>query len=238
MTAPTLTVPRDISELDPPIIRWIQTQLKIGGYLDGEADGICGPLTLAALAKFKEDHYLEHPRTIGQTTLNLLAQLSSPGRVSEQEQGLTQKPLANAGAKSGPSWTLPTVGLVFANEWILPNSYLTWGEMTKNLTRIPTHASEVQNIQNMARVFGLVRRDFGSAIGVTSGFRPAHLRIGVANSQHIPGRAVDIYPLNGDFATLLSVLKAEPAVKGIGLGQAKGFLHADIRPAPRVVFRY
>lgn len=236
--APTLTVPRNIDELEPNIVRWVQTQLKVGGYLDGAIDGICGPKTLAALAKFKADQHLEYPKGIGQTTLNLLAQLSAPGTLSEQAEGLNQQPLVNAGSKSGASATLPTVGLVYANEWILPDSYLTWGEMTKNLTRRPTQASEVKNIQDVAKVFGRIRVKFGSSIGVTSGFRPAHLRIGVPNSQHIPGRAADIYPLNGNFATLLTVFKDEPAVKGIGLGQAKGFLHMDIRPAPRVIFRY
>ncbi len=235
---PTLTVPRNIDELEPNIIKWIQTQLKLGGYLEGAADGVCGPQTFAALAKFKADQNLEYPKGVGQTTLNLLAQLSAPEATSEQGEGLNQKPNVNAGAKSGPSATLPSVGLVYANEWILPNSYLTWGEMTKGLTRLPTQASEVKNIQETAKVFGRVRTKFGSSIGVTSGFRPAHLRIGVSNSQHIPGRAADIYPLNGNFATLLNVLKDEPAVKGIGLGQAKGFLHMDIRPAPRVIFRY
>jgi peptidoglycan hydrolase-like protein with peptidoglycan-binding domain len=238
MKAPTLTVPRNIDELEPNIVRWIQVQLKRGGYLDGEPDGVCGPKTLAALAEFKEEQNLEYPKGVGQTTLNLLAELIEPDTTSEQPEGLNQKPLANAGSKSGASATLPVVGLVYANEWILPNSYLTWGEMTKNLTRRPTQASEIKNIQNMAKVFGLIRTKFGSPIGVTSGFRPAHLRIGVPNSQHIPGRAVDIYPLNGNFATLLNVLKNEPQVKGIGLGQAKGFLHADIRPASRVIFRY
>lgn len=238
MQAPILAVPRNIDELEPNIIRWVQTQLKVGGYLNGPVDGICGPQTLAALAQFKSDQHLEYPRGVGQTTLNLLAQLSTPGQVSEQLEGLNQKPLANAGSKSGASANLPTVGLVYANEWILPDAYLTWGEMTKGLTRIPTQASEVANIQAMAKVFGQIRAKFGSPIGVTSGFRPAHLRIGVPNSQHIPGRAADIYPLNGNFAALLTLLKHESAVKGIGLGQAKGFLHVDIRPASRVIFRY
>jgi len=236
--APVLSVPRNIDELEANIIQWIQTQLKLGGYLNGPADGICGPETLAALAKFKADQYLEHPKGIGQTTLNLLAELSPPGTLSEQTQGLNQQPLANAGSKTGASATLPTVGLIYANEWILPNSYLTWGEMTKNLTRLPTQASEVKNIQETAKVFGRIRTRFGSSIGVTSGFRPAHLGIGVRNSQHIPGRAADIYPLNGNFATLLNVLKDEPVVKGIGLGQARGFLHMDIRPTSRVIFPY
>jgi hypothetical protein len=238
MQAPTLTVPRNIDDLEANIVKWIQSQLKVGGYLDGDADGICGPKTLDALARFKTENYLEYPRGIGQTTLNLLAQLAAPDQISEQLDGLNQKPMAGAGSKTGASAQLPVVGLVFANEWIGPNTYLTWGEMTKGLTRKPTTAAEVENIQQMAKVFGRVRAKFGSAIGITSGFRPAHLRIGVANSQHIPGRAMDFYPLNGNFASLLALMKEEPAIRGIGLGQAKGFLHGDIRPASRVIFRY
>lgn len=235
---PSISGVLKLSELNSHVLKWIQVQLNKGGYDCGKEDGLYGPKTAKAFANFKEDFYLAYPDLISNATLELLASMGSKGSVSEQGQGLNQKPLINAGSKTGQSANLPSVGLVYANEWILPGCYITWGEMTKNLSRKPVQIAEVQNIQNVARAFGRIRTKFGSAIGVTSGYRPAHLGIGVPNSQHIPGRAADIYPLNGNFSKLLEVIKSEPAIKGIGLGQAKGFLHIDLRPGNRVIFKY
>lgn len=235
---PSISGVVNLSELGSHVLKWIQRQLNKGGYNSGKEDGVYGPITAKAFASFKEDFYLAYPDLISNATLEILANMGAKGSTSEQEQGLDQKPLINAGSKTGQSATLPSVGLVYSNEWILPNSFMTWGEMTKNLSRKPVNPAEVKNIQNVAKVFGGVRAKFGSAIGVTSGYRPAHLGIGVPNSQHIPGRAADIYPLNGNFSKLLEIIKAEPAIKGIGLGQAKGFLHIDLRPGSRVIFKY
>jgi len=235
---PSISGVLKLSELNSQVLKWIQVQLNKGGYDIGKEDGTYGPKTAKAFANFKEDFYLTYPDLISNATLEFLASMGTKGSVSEQGQRLNQKPLINAGSKTGQSAYLPSVGLVYANEWILPGSYITWGEMTKNLSRKPVQIAEIQNIQNVAKAFGKIRQKFGSPIGVTSGYRPAHLGIGVPNSQHIPGRAVDIYPLNGNFPKLLEIIKAEPAISGIGLGQAKGFLHMDLRPGNRVIFKY
>jgi peptidoglycan hydrolase-like protein with peptidoglycan-binding domain len=235
---PSISGVVELKELDSTVLKWVQSQLNLGGYDVGKVDGLFGPKTAKAFAEFKKDNYLTYPELISNATLAMLMELKPREEISEQKENLNQKPLANGGSKSGSSTTLPVVGLVYSNEWILPGTFITWGEMTKNLTRRPTQAAEINNIHNMARTFGVIREKFGSPLGVTSGYRPAHLGIGVRGSQHIPGRAVDIYPLNGNFSRLLEVIKQEPTVKGIGLGQAKGFLHVDIRPGSRVIFRY
>jgi peptidoglycan hydrolase-like protein with peptidoglycan-binding domain len=235
---PSVSGNQKLSEVSPPVLKWIQNQLSLGGYDVGVVDGVYGPKTAKAFSEFKKDFYLGFPDLVGKSTLDALFQLKKSEETSEQDLGLNQKPLPNAGSRTGNSATLPVVGLVYSNEWILPGSYMTWGEMTKNLKRIPLKESEVRNIQRVAETFGKIRSKFNSPIGITSGFRPAHLKIGVANSQHIPGKAADIYPLNGNFSSLLTIIKGEPSVKGIGLGQAKGFLHMDIRNSSRVIFKY
>ncbi len=241
MQKPTLTAAVLLADLDADSVRWVQAQLTVGGYLPpGQADGIPGPKTHEALAKFKTALALSYPAAVGPSTIEALANLAPPHVVSEQPAGLTQTPLVNAGRQEGSSAMLPGVGMVYQHEYIVPGVPLTWGEMTKGLDpkRIPSSVEIVNNLKALATVFGRVRTQFGTPIGVTSGYRPAALRIGVPDSQHIPGRAMDIYPINGDFAKLLQVLKAEPAVKGIGLGQHLGFLHMDIRPGDRVIFPY
>lgn len=235
---PSISGVVELRELSPTVLKWVQSQLNLGGYGAGQVDGIFGPKTAKAFADFKDDNYLAYPELISNATLQMLSEIKPKEEISEQKDNLNQKPLANGGSKSGPSATLPLVGLVYSNEWILPGTYITWGEMTKNLTRRPTQIAEVKNIQSTARTFGVIRERFGSPLAVTSGYRPAHLGIGAKRSQHIPGKAADIYPINGNFSRLLEIIKQEPTVKGIGLGQAKGFLHIDIRPGNRVIFRY
>ena len=43
-----------------------------------------------------------------------------------------------AGDRSGNTMRLPNGKLVFANEFIVPGVPLTWGEVTKDCTRVPT----------------------------------------------------------------------------------------------------
>lgn len=247
---PVLDRSFELSELGDEVVRWIQSRLIVGGYLaDNQVDGIPGPKTHKALADFKADSWLEYPSLVGPSTLAVLAELSEREAVTEQLEDLKQSPLVQAGQREGRSVELPVVGQVFQHEYIVEKIPLTWGEMTHGLSaqRLPnaTNAggqqnaiAHVRNLQELAKVFGRVRGTFGSPIAVTSGYRPAALRIGAIRSQHISGRAMDIYPLNGDFPRLLTIIRQERAIKGIGLGQRKGFLHIDIRPTDRVVFPY
>jgi peptidoglycan hydrolase-like protein with peptidoglycan-binding domain len=240
---PALLGSFELSALDTDTVRWIQSKLALGGYLEPNGvDGMPGPKTHKALADFKADLWLEYPSLVGPSTINALAELNERQEVTEQAENLNQQVNASAGNREGRSAELPLVGLVFEHEYIVPGVPLTWGEMTKGLSaqRLPNaeprnagsyaNAKEhVQNLQALAKVFGRVRAKFGSPIAVTSGYRPAALGIGVRDSQHIYGKAMDIYPLNGDFPRLLAIIKQEREIKGIGLGQRKGFLHIDTR---------
>ncbi len=231
---------------DRETVRWVQAQLAIGGYLAAsDADGLVGPKTLAALAAFKKDFYLAFPADLGPSTIDALEDIEPKHEVIDQAPKPTATNL-NAGSQSGRSATLPKVGLVYANQMIVPGGFITWGEMTKDLSRLPFGTAEfgspeqvVNNMIEMAKVFGKVRTKFGSPIAITSGYRPPNLDIGVGKSQHKYGRALDISPLNGDYQGLLDAIRAVPEVKGIGLaGPAKGFWHLDIRPGSRVSFSY
>ncbi|MEA5418826.1 D-Ala-D-Ala carboxypeptidase family metallohydrolase [Spirulina sp. CCNP1310] len=231
---------------DRETVRWVQAQLAVGGYLaPTDADGLVGPKTLAALAAFKKDFYLAFPADLGPSTIDALADIEPKHEVIDQAPKPTATNL-NAGTKSGASATLPKVGLIYANEMIVPGSFITWGEMTNNLTRLPYGTSEfgspeqvVTNMIAMAKAFGKVRTKFGSPITITSAYRPPNLAIGVGKSQHKYGRALDVSPLNGDYQGLLDAIRAVPEVKGVGLaGPSKGFWHLDIRPGSRVSFSY
>jgi hypothetical protein len=241
---PTTAIATPLSSLSKQEITWIQERLAQGSYLEAsEIDGILGPRTRAAFNRFKEEAWLGYADMIGPSTIEALGQLQQRHPVSEQQQLLNQKPLPNAGKKEGRRAVLPVVGEIWEHQWISPDSFLTWGEMTKGLhrDRLPTTSSEVTNLIALSRAFGEARRKFGAPLAVTSGLRPPAVNAavgGARNSQHLVGRAVDFYPLNGSFVKLLEILKATPSFTGIGLGQRLGFLHADIRPGGRVIFPY
>lgn len=249
---PVLDRAFELSELEDKMVRWIQSRLIVGGYLEAnQVDGIPGPKTHKALADFKAALWLEYPSLVGTSTISALAELGERQGVTEQPENLNQQVNPSAGRREGRSAELPLVGLVFEHEYIVPGVPLTWGEMTKGLSpqRLPNAEARnagsdaaakehVRNLQELARVFGRVRATFGSPIAINSGYRPAALRIGKPNSQHIYGKAMDICPLNRDFRRLLAIIKQERSIKGIGLGQDRRFLHIDTRSGNRVVFPY
>lgn len=248
MQQPKLTgaVPlKDFRDVDG--VKWIQNQLVMGGYLPaGEVDGAVGPKTLAAFAQFKEEAFLGYPQDLGPSTIEKLATIEPKHKLSEQLDKLPSQLNPDAGKKSGKSVQLPVVGLVYENEMIVPGSNITWGEMTKGLTRLPMSTSDfgseeqiVKNMLAMAKVFGQVRDKFGSPIGINSAYRPPNLKIGSRRSQHKYARALDVRPLNNNYSKLLDVIKSVPEIRGIGLaGASKGFWHMDIRPTARISFRY
>lgn len=255
MNKPLIATTVPLKDVDQDTAKWVQTQLVMAGYLppddrdrDGVADnidGLIGDRTLKAFAEFKQDFYLEYPDLLGASTIDWLAN-AEPKQVAEGDDAPTADDQtapttvnSDAGSKTGASATLPKVGLVYENEFVVPDTYITWGEMTKGLKRVPIATAEfgsaesvVLNMIELAKVFGKVRTKFGSPIAVTSGYRPPTLNIGARQSQHKYGRGLDLRPLNGDFETLLDAIKAVPEVKKIGLaGPKKGrFWHMDIRP--------
>jgi hypothetical protein len=230
-----------ITDANPDLIKEIQAILKI------ESDGIVGPLTTQAFTEFKEDNKLEFPLGLGVTTAKQLLDLKGNEETSSDKDEETKSNAQlnpSAGSKTGPSMRLPGGEIVYANQYIVEGIPLTWGEATKDCTRIPTSSEYVANAIRLAKVWGGVRDKFGSPIRITSGYRPPAVNKavgGVSNSQHLYFRALDMQPLNGDFRKLFDVIKASKFT-GIGdavfMGRNKGFFHGDIRPGDRIIFPY
>lgn len=115
------------------------------------------------------------------------------------------------------------------------SKYFTVGEVTQyDKRRIPTVGSEEeQNILVLADQLDLIREAWGSAIGVTSWFRPYWINLevgGVENSQHITGGAADIYTMDGrdeEFEQWLS--ENWGGALGYGVAAGRGFTHIDLR---------
>ncbi len=244
---PVLTQAILLKDAPKDILLYVEKQLEIGGFLAADqVNGLYGSSTDKAFRAFKEVAYLERPTELGSYTLEKLSQLAPPDKVSEQGLFVPTKILTTTGAKTGRKAVLPVVGEVWENEEIVPGGRLSWGEVTKGLTRLPTGSATfgseeqiVRNLIRLAEVFRVVRDKFGSPLATTSGYRPYHLPIGASRSQHKFGRALDLIPFNKDYRKLLDVMEDTPEVKGIGLGQkVGGFLHLDIRPGGRVIFSY
>lgn len=250
--AATLSGSIPVSELDPAaLIKEVQTVLNnyrntanTDGYYTGALDGVVGDRTRKAIASFKADHWLEFPEKFGRSTVLALLEVARGAHpISEQIIKLEQKPLVDAGTKTGRSMTLPTGAIVYANEFIVPGCFLTWGEFTANCSRPLEEKWLVANATNFARVFGEIREKYGSPIALTSGYRPPHINRavgGATRSQHQFARAGDIYCLDGNMPRLLQVIKGVDGVTGIGLGGCRGFWHIDTRSGTDtpVVFGY
>jgi hypothetical protein len=246
-TKPKLVQSIELKDAPENILLWVEKQLEVGGFLAADqVNGQYGASTVKAFQAFKEVACLEHPTQLGAYTLDKLALLAPRDKVSEQSLFVPTKILTTTGTKTGVSKILPVVGQVWESEEIVQGSRLTWGEISKGLTRLPagsaTFGSEEQLVQNMielAKVFRVVRDKFGSPLQISSGYRPHHLPIGASRSQHKFARALDLVPFNRDYKKLLAVMEDTPEVTGIGLGQkAGGFLHLDIRRGERVIFSY
>lgn len=119
--------------------------------------------------------------------------------------------------------------------------YFTVAEVTqRDKRRIPRSGSkEEQNILLLAKELDKVREAWGSAIGVTSWYRPnSPIDInrevgGVPDSQHISGRAADIYTMDGrdqEFEDWLDTVAWKDRALGYGVAAHRGFTHVDLRP--------
>lgn len=83
----------------------------------------------------------------------------------------------------------------YTDQPIFPGSDFTWGEATKNATRIPTRVEVVNNIVALARELQRARDQIGRPFVVNSWYRPPAVNQavgGVRNSQHLTGRAADV----------------------------------------------
>ncbi|MEH2124248.1 hypothetical protein [Nostoc sp.] len=74
----------------------------------------CSPLD--AFTKYKKEHWLEHPDTLGSTTASSLLE------ILEKHQGSTDQPQLSSGSqssKTGPSMKLPSGKIVYSDERII-----------------------------------------------------------------------------------------------------------------------
>ena len=69
---------------------------------------------------------------------------------------------------------------------------------------------QIENLKRLIKFLNPLRKAWGSAIIVNSGFRCQHLNAvvgGVYDSSHLTGNAVDIVPQNGKFDEFIEFLK-------------------------------
>ena len=219
-----------ITELTPELVKEIQYLLKI------DVDGIPGEETKTAFADFKRAKSLQYPLALGLSTAKELLELKD--KEDDLENDLVKY------SHTGNFMFLPDGKKVYQDDLVINGIPLTWGELTKNCTRIPTSQEYVANAIKLTKTWGWVRDKFNSPLTITSAYRPPAVNKsqgGARNSQHVYFRAIDMIPINGDFKKLWEVLEDSPFT-GLGdavfRGKNKGFFHADIRPGGRVVFAY
>lgn len=83
----------------------------------------------------------------------------------------------------------------YTDQPIIPNGSFTWGEATKDASRIPENVTIVNNIIALARELQKARNQIGRPFIVNSWYRPPAINEavgGVPNSQHLYGKAVDV----------------------------------------------
>lgn len=102
-----------------------------------------------------------------------------------------------------------------------------------DIKRVPKSVIHMAHIMKMCLELDKIRDEWGSAIGVSSFYRPEPYNSqvgGVSNSLHIPGMAADIFPMNGEKAQFENWLDDHwYGCLGYGQRSGRGFTHLDNR---------
>lgn len=205
------------------VIKAVQHQLISVGLLDSVSDGICGKLTMSAFSKFKQLEFLEYPDLLGRSTALALLEATYEHQVPtdtiDPKQSLRRV-------------LLPKVGFVTDSDFVHLGGHFTWGEFTKNLTRVPQSERVVDGIERLAYYLESIRAQFGNpTITINSGYRPTAINKavgGASNSQHLYGAAADIVVGGIRPHEVYKRLDKWHGSKG-GLGDSKDFTHIDLR---------
>lgn len=212
-----------LPEAPPEVIKAVQIQLVKTHLLDGVIDGIAGKQTLAAFAKFKELEYLEFPALLGPSTAIALLEASAIHTTPKDE---------GAPINRGHKAFFPRIGWVAAGDRVHLGGHFSWGEFTKNLSRVPQDQRVVDNIFRLADYLEDVRELFGKrTVLINSGYRPPavnHAVGGASNSQHLYGAAADIVISGFQPHEVYKKLNSWHGDKG-GLGDGSNFTHIDLR---------
>lgn len=220
----TLEKTYKLADAPKDVIRAVQGQLLKVHLLDGVADGVAGKLTLSAFAEFKTLEYLEYPDLLGKSTAIALLEATYNRKAPTDEP---TKP-----KDTSLKVFLPKVGWVGANESVQAGGNFSWGEFTKNLTRVPQTEKVVDAILKLAYYLEEVRSQFGNpTIVINSGYRPSSVNRavgGASNSQHLYGAAADIVVSGIRPHEVYKRMNKTHGSKG-GLGNGSSFTHVDLR---------
>ena len=235
------TIP--VTSLSSDTAKEIQLILRHANLYTGEIDGVVGWKTREAIAQFKEQNFLEYPDQFGTSTAEALldyhGELKHPVSEQNSEEDVKLLPDEVLGSKTGQSAILPSGKRVYENELIINGIPLSWGEMTKGMTRWPVSIQVEGRFEVIAKEFGEIREKAKVPLVITSGYRPPKVNAEVHGSKfsrHMKGDAIDFYPLSGlSLEELWNITKAVAKTGGLGYGIPKGFIHRDRRPNQSVV---
>jgi uncharacterized protein YcbK (DUF882 family) len=124
-----------------------------------------------------------------------------------------------------------TPGNIVGNLPTYEGSFFTWNELTDGMTRRPKSQEIVNNLVELTKRVEKYRVQLGRPLKVTSGYRPPDVNAavgGATNSQHLYGKAMDIYCPEIDENTLYKLFDSD-WVGGLGLydRNGNGWVHVD-----------
>lgn len=221
-----------ISVAPLPLVTDVQTVLKKLDLYKGAIDGIAGGRTLAAFIEFKRLSHLEYPEMLGASTAGELLDAYGEPHPTPQQDQIDADPTAI-------QIVLPSGLRTHTAAPIISGGHFSWGELTKNGSRIPVDRQVEGNIVRLATYMEKVRAKLDNrAISINSGYRPPKINRqvgGASASRHLTGEAVD-FVVEG-IAPLKVYAILDSWHQG-GLGKSSIFTHLDVRKgySPRWVY--